>query len=188
MQKAWPGRLPKEPWPIFPACPVGACQHCCAEQYRQTFERLLELFWIVVLKEAPAAKAEAQSKEPLLLSLKSASTETERVLVAFHTRRAPLQAAVLLLHKLPEPGAQDAVASFSLSSLAEPIRPASLVSSSLLCKPQVPSSKVPGANTSGPLRTLEPVSNVVPLVPLVVVVAVCILVEASAIALAASAS
>ena len=112
---------PKEPWPIFPACPVGACQHCCAEQYRPTFERLLELFWIVVLKEAPAAKAEAQSKEPLLLSLKSASTQTERILVvAFHTRRAPLQAAVLLLHKLPEPGAQDAIASFSLSSLAEP--------------------------------------------------------------------
>ena len=89
-------------------------------------------------KKRQPPKQRRRARSPLLLSLKSASTETERVLVAFHTRRAPLQAAVLL----PEPGAQDAVASSSLSSLAEPIRPASLVSSSLLCKPQVPWLKV----------------------------------------------
>ena len=56
------------------------------------------------------------------------------------------------------------------------------------CQDETSSSNVPGANTSGPLRTLEPVSKVVPLVPLVPALVACILVEASAIALAASAS
>ena len=103
---------PQEPWPLFASCPVGGCRHALAEGCKATMDRLQALFWQVVFKHGPNHKAHAQ--EPLLLCFKSVAAAKEVMLaVTFHTRRQPLQAALLVLHKLPLPAAQGALLSLS---------------------------------------------------------------------------
>ena len=112
--------VPAEPWPLFAPCPVGACQHCLRARRRPCMERLTELFWKVVLTKGP--NAASSDKEPLLLSFTSASREEDVSLaVAFHTRRAPLQAAVFLLGKLLEPAGEGIQVSFHIIPPGEDI-------------------------------------------------------------------
>ena len=105
-----------EPYPLFPSCPVDGCQHSVPEASRPIMDRLITIFWQVVLKEAPTAKMPA--KEPLLFSFSSPSKGVVcDVAVMFHTRRSPLQAALLRLHmeRIPELAAEGVVLSLRVS-------------------------------------------------------------------------
>ena len=93
---------PPEPWSLFPTCTINGCEHCMPEEQQESMQRLRTLLWRAVLQKAPASKS--TGKEPLLLSFQSARRDaTLSLVVAFHTLRAPLQAAVLLLHPVEMP-------------------------------------------------------------------------------------
>ena len=78
-------------------------------------DRLQALFWKVVFKHGPAPKANAH--EPLLLCFKSLAAAREIMFaVTFHTRRQPLQAALLVLHKMDFPAADGVLLSLSVSA------------------------------------------------------------------------
>ena len=90
-------------YPLFPECPAGGCPHVLPEDKQAAMQRLQTLFWELVLTEAPGFKAAAQ--EPFLLSFSApARGLVHDVAVAFHSRRAPLQAALVRLRRqhLPE--------------------------------------------------------------------------------------
>ena len=92
---------PPEAHPLFLTCTVNGCgcHRCMPEASKPTMERLYNSFWKLVLHRAPRATVSAQAQEPLLVSFASQQTgESLALAVAFHTLRAPLQAAVLLLH------------------------------------------------------------------------------------------
>ena len=90
---------PPEPWSLFPTFTINGCEHSLPEEKQECMQRLRALFWRAVLQKAPAAKS--TGKEPLLLSFTSATLDaTLSLVVAFHTLRAPHQAAVLLLHPI----------------------------------------------------------------------------------------
>ncbi|CAE7693670.1 unnamed protein product [Symbiodinium sp. CCMP2592] len=93
---------PDPQWPLLAPCPVDACEHCLPEASRPTMSRLLDLFWKVILKQAPSLKA--TGSEPLVVSFHSPSTRRiHDVAVMFHTLRAPHQAALLVLHREESP-------------------------------------------------------------------------------------
>ena len=93
---------PPEPWSLFPTCTINGCEHSMPEEQQESMQRLRTLFWRAVLQKATASKS--TGKEPLLLSFQSARRDaTLSLSVAFHTLRAPLQAAVLLLHPVEMP-------------------------------------------------------------------------------------
>ena len=79
---------PEPEWPLFAPCAVDACEHCLPEANRPAMSRLLDLFWKVILKQAPSLKA--TGSEPMVVSFHSPSTRNiHDVAVMFHTFRAP---------------------------------------------------------------------------------------------------
>ena len=93
---------PPQPWPLFPVCTVNACQRGMPERCRPTMERLRTLFWKVVLRHAPRSKT--ASRGPLLVAYSSRQkNECVAFAVAFHTLRAPLQAALIRLQQQEDP-------------------------------------------------------------------------------------
>ena len=80
--------------------------------------RLMDLFWKVILKQAPSLKA--TGFEPMVVSFHSPTTRNiHDVAVMFRTLRAPHQAALLVLHReeSPELMAEGILASLHASPL-----------------------------------------------------------------------
>ena len=111
---------PKEPYPLMPICPRDGCMHALPDAGFAVVNSLHDRFWFIVRHHAPKPKAVAS--EVLLLSLRSeAANVSKDVAVMFHTRRAPWEAALLVLHRvsLPELAQHGVIFSLSFSTSAE---------------------------------------------------------------------
>lgn len=99
---------PPQPYPLIPSCPKNGCMHSLPDAGSAVVQSLHDRFWFIVKHHAP--KPNAVAKEVLLLSLRSDTAGVSKdVAVMFHTRKAPLEAALLVLqrcvlHNLAEQG------------------------------------------------------------------------------------
>lgn len=90
---------PPEPFPLMPVCPRSGCMHALPDAGLAVVKSLHDRFWFIVRHHAPRPKQVA--KEVLVLSLRSESSNVSKdVAVMFHTRRAPWEAALLVLHRV----------------------------------------------------------------------------------------
>jgi hypothetical protein len=104
---------PREPYPLMPNCPKDGCMHTLPDASLAVVTSLHDRFWFIVKHHAPKPKAVA--KEVLLLSLRSeAANVSKDVAVMFHTRRAPWEAALLVLHRVSLPDLAEQGVVFSL--------------------------------------------------------------------------
>lgn len=111
---------PGEPYPLMPMCPKDGCMHSLPDAGLAVVQSLHDRFWFIVRHHAPRPTAVAQ--EVLVLSLRSeAANMSKDVAVMFHTRKAPWEAAVLVLHRvsIPELAAQGVAFSLAFSASAE---------------------------------------------------------------------
>ena len=112
-------RAPREPYPLMPNCPKDGCMHTLPDAGLAVVTSLHDRFWFIVKHHAPKPKAVA--KEVLLLSRRSeAANVSKDVAVMFHTRRAPWEAALLVLQRvsLPDVAEQGVVFSLLFSACA----------------------------------------------------------------------
>ena len=111
---------PGEPYPLMPMCPKDGCMHSLPDAGLAVVQSLHDRFWFIVRHHAPRPTAVAQ--EVLVLSLRSeAANMSKDAAVMFHTRKAPWEAAVLVLHRvsIPELAAQGVAFSLAFSASAE---------------------------------------------------------------------
>ena len=105
---------PGQPYPLTPICPKDGCMHSLPDAGLAVVQSLHDRFWFIVRHHAPRPRAVAQ--EVLLLSLHSeAANMSKDVAVMFHTRKAPWEAALLLLHRVSIPGLAAEGVAFSLA-------------------------------------------------------------------------
>lgn len=93
--------------------------HCLPGAGLAVVQSLHDRFWFIVRQHAP--KPNAVAKEVLLLSLRSESADVSKdVPVMFHTRKAPWEAALLILHRVnvQELAAQGVAFSLAFSASA----------------------------------------------------------------------
>ncbi|CAK9084808.1 Uncharacterized protein SCF082_LOCUS40216 [Durusdinium trenchii] len=110
---------PPEPFPLMPVCPRSGCMHALPDAGLAVVKSLHDRFWFIVRHHAPRPKQVA--KEVLVLSLRSESSNVSKdVAVVFHTRRAPWEAALLVLHRVhaPELAGEGIIFSLAFSAAA----------------------------------------------------------------------
>ena len=87
---------PDDPQPLFATCLPGSCPHMLDHEQQTFFYDFHKMVLEVILRKGPGPNACAQ--EPLLLQFKSAFCPVEPcVVVAYHTRKKPIEVALVNL-------------------------------------------------------------------------------------------
>ena len=106
---------PATPFPLWAGCSQHSCPHSLSPEARQFFNEFHEMFLEVILRKGP--NPSVCSQEPLVLSVKSETRQTERwLVVAYNTRKKPIEVALMELKLLEEDVPENIL--FSLKRLA----------------------------------------------------------------------
>ena len=91
---------PAMPFSVWASCQVGACPHQLTHHQQECFRSLHEMLLLVIGSQSPDPAV--TSKEPLVLEFRSQIAAASRqVVVAYNTRKKPIEAALITLRPLP---------------------------------------------------------------------------------------
>lgn len=92
---------PPMPCSLWAQCEVGFCPHQLSQRQQEYFKSLHDMLMHVIISKGPAPTI--PSKDPLVLEFRSESARASRhVVIAYNTRKKPIESALMELKRLPE--------------------------------------------------------------------------------------